>query len=536
MQQIATITRLGAWLTLLTGALFACKDEFLAEKPEAFFSPEITLINKAGFESAINALHTGARDEVGGEDGKGTIYAMQFGTDIAATGELNFFDFQDYETTQTPTYSAVNYYWSWAYRTMIPRANAIIDYAQRPTAVWANETEKNAILAEACFFRAYAHNVLVNLYGGVPIVDVYYETPRFDFVRATKEQTLDFIRRDLEFASQWLPKTTTQEGRIVKAAADHLLTEVYINLKDYDKAIASASAVISDGQYKLMTTRFGAQRGNSGDVFSDLFQPGNINRKSGNQETIWALQVEYNVPGGTGGAVNNQLRAWGPAYWRAKDPAGSNGMVIVDTLGRSVGWIRPTNYFVYQLWINDLQDMRNSRFNIRREWYYNNPSSKFYRQKVTYHTNLDTLQDIYPTIRKVEGDALLGATSGRTTKDIYRMRLAETYLLRAEAHLRKGDRQKAADDINVVRSRANANLATAADMTLDYMLDERARELITEEPRRRTLIRFGNLVERVKKFNFRTKNRISEKHGLFPIPQSAIDANSGAKLEQNPGY
>ncbi len=536
MYRLTTYTIRWAGAMLLAGVLFACKDEFLDEKPEAFFSPEITLTNKAGFESAINALHSGARDEIGGEDGKGTIYAMQFGTDIVATGELNFTDLQDYETTLTPTYSAVNYYWNWAYRTMIPRTNAIIDYAQRPTAVWASEAEKNAVLAEARFFRAYAHNVLVNLYGGVPIVDKYYEAPRFDFVRATKEQTLDFIRQDLEFATQFLPKTTTQEGRIVKAAADHLLAEVYINLKDYDKAIASASAVISDGQYKLMTERFGAQRANPGDVFSDLFKPGNINRESGNQETIWALQIEFNVPGGNTSAANNLLRAWGPAYWRAKDPSGGNGMVIVDTLGRSVGWLRPTNYFVYQLWAKNPQDIRNSPFNIRREWFYNNPSSKFYRQKVTYHANLDTLQDLYPTIRKVEGDALLGATSGRTTKDMYQMRLAETYLLRAEAYLRKGDRQKAADDINAVRSRAKATPATAADMTLDYILDERARELITEEARRRTLTRFGNLVERVKKYNFRTKDRIADKHGLFPLPQSAIDANSGAKLEQNPGY
>lgn len=525
---------LGLFALLLSAT--SCNEDFLKEKPEAFFSPGTTLVNKAGFESAITALHVGARDEIGGEDGKGTIYAMQFGTDVVATGELNFFDMQDYETTLTPTYSAVNYYWNWAYRTMIPRANAIIDYAARPTATWANEVEKNAIVAEARFFRAYAHNVLVNLYGGVPLVDTYYESPRFDFKRATKDETLDFIRQDLEFASQWLPKSTTQEGRIVKAAADHLLTEVYIGLKQYDKAIASASAVITDGQYKLMTERFGTRRTSPGDVFSDLFQFGNINRKSGNQETIWASQVEFNVPGGTGGAVNNQLRAWGPAYWRAKDPSGGNGMVIVDTLGRSVGWLRPTNYFVYQLWASSPQDLRNSPYNIRREWFYNNPASRFYKQKVTYHANLDTLQDLYPTIRKVEGDALLGATSGRTTKDLYRMRLAETYLLRAEAHLRKGDPAAAAADVNVVRSRAKATPATPAELTLDYILDERARELITEEARRRTLTRFGVLVERVKKHNHRTKNNIAAKHGLFPIPQSAIDANSGAKLEQNPGY
>jgi hypothetical protein len=81
-------------------------------------------------------------------------------------------------------------------------------------------------------------------------------------------------------------------------------------------------------------------------------------------------------------------------------------------------------------------------------------------------------------------------------------------------------------------------LITTAEVTIDYILDERARELITEEPRRRTLMRMGKLVERVRKYNMResTRTSIQEKHELFPIPQTAIDANFSVKLEQNPGY
>lgn len=116
------------------------------------------------------------------------------------------------------------------------------------------------------------------------------------------------------------------------------------------------------------------------------------------------------------------------------------------------------------------------------------------------------------------------------------MRVAETYLLRAEAYLRKGDQQKAADDINVVRNRAAAKPVTAARVDIDYILDERARELIIEEPRRLTLSRMGKLVERVKKYNPRSAAGIQPFHELYPIPQKIIDANSGAKMEQNPGY
>jgi hypothetical protein len=102
----------------------------------------------------------------------------------------------------------------------------------------------------------------------------------------------------------------------------------------------------------------------------------------------------------------------------------------------------------------------------------------------------------------------------------------------------KGDKQKAADDINVVRGRANAKPVNTAQVNIDYILDERLRELIIEEPRRLTLNRLGKLVERTKKYNPMpiTQATIKEEHNLFPIPQRFIDANYGAKITQNPGY
>ena len=85
-------------------------------------------------------------------------------------------------------------------------------------------------------------------------------------------------------------------------------------------------------------------------------------------------------------------------------------------------------------------------------------------------------------------------------------------------------------------SRANASPITAVDVTLDFILDERARELIIEEPRRRTLVRLGKLYERTKLYNFRSTTTIQPFNELWPIPQSFIDANNQAKIPQNPGY
>ena len=116
------------------------------------------------------------------------------------------------------------------------------------------------------------------------------------------------------------------------------------------------------------------------------------------------------------------------------------------------------------------------------------------------------------------------------------MRLAETYLLRSEAYIHKGSLQNAATDINVVRARANAKPVAASDVTLAYLLDERARELTIEEPRRRTLVRLGLLYQRATIHNWDAKATMKPYHELWPIPQKAIDANRGALLDQNPGY
>ncbi|GAB2578499.1 RagB/SusD family nutrient uptake outer membrane protein [Spirosoma areae] len=548
----------GGLIVFLSFAGSACNDDFLEEIPVGSLNPDVVLTTKTGFENYITGLHVAAREEFAGFDALHGHVTMNMGTDVG-TPSLPTYNFVDYNVTLVPSYQGAQYYWDWAYTRMLSRANTIITYAQKPeiNGIWANEAEKNAVLAEARFFRAYTHNVLANLYGGVPVVEQIFTGPKTDFVRDTRKEVYESAMKDLVFASQWLPKTVdkSREGRIVKAAADHLLAEVYISLGEYDKASASASDVINSGLYKLMTTRFGSDKDLPGDVFSDLFKDNNTNRSSGNQETIYVLQIEDQTPGGkpvtsiydnntnsggTGG--NHWLRAWGPFYANLKDPAGKSGMVLVDSMGRGVGWIRPTNYVLYDIWKDNFtNDMRNSPYNIRRTFKYTNPASTFFGKTVGKLTaDVDTMQSLYPTIRKIEGKVgkTTDNTYGKTFKDYPVMRLAETYLLRAEAYLLKGDKQKAADDINVVRARANAKPATASEMSLDYILDERARELIVEEQRRRTLTRMGKLVERVRKYSIRasTRTTIQDKHGLFPIPQSAIDANFSAKLEQNPGY
>jgi hypothetical protein len=120
------------------------------------------------------------------------------------------------------------------------------------------------------------------------------------------------------------------------------------------------------------------------------------------------------------------------------------------------------------------------------------------------------------------------------------MRLGETYLLQAEAQVGEGHTTDAAASINALRTRANAPLVSAGQMTLDFVLDERARELIGEENRRMTLMRTGTLVKRVQALNSTSVvnpvTNLTDKALLLPIPQNEIYLNKDAVLTQNPGY
>jgi len=540
-----TITKyillIGAALTVLS----SCNKNMLDEVPSSNLSNDNSFKTITGFDNAMTGLIFSARDEFNGVD-LGRWYDMDLGTDIGTTGQEQTTNFRNYTTYLTPSAANVASYWNWAYGEMILRSNNIIVNASNPkySSVFGSDSVKNKYIAEAKFFRAYAYNTLADLFGNVPIVDTLFDQARTDFTRSPRADVYAFAKSDLEFAVQWLPATVTDklQGHIVKGAAQHLLTEVDISLKLYDDAIKSASDLIGGGVYHLMTERFGANKNNPGDVFSDLFYEGNQNRSSGNMESIYVWEFENLVTGGGGTTGrNNLIRGWAPALWNLKDPNGANGMVITDSLGRGVAYVRPTTWYMYDLWNGNWNsDIRNSVYNMRRVFRYTDPTSAYFGKVVEPRTTQeDTMRNIYAYPRKIEGTPWNNdPTSGGTGKDFIVYRLAETYLLRAEAYLDKGDLVNAAADINAVRERSHATPITTSQVSIDFILDERARELITEERRRVTLSRLGKLVDRVKKYQTRTdvKSTIQSYHELFPIPQSAIDANYSSPLGQNDGY
>ena len=531
---------------LMLFLIAGCSEEILEENPTEFLTESNTFTSEEGFEAGLVSMYSGVRDDLFG--GGVVSFFDHFGTDITTGGEIGFLTTYD---LLTPIWFQ-DYKWNWAYLTTLPSANMVIQNIDNIE--WSSEENKNRVLAEARFGRAYVYNVLANSFGGVPIVSEVASTPKLDYVRASRLEVLEFARQDLMFAAANLPSVALQDGRASSAAANHLLTEVYLSMgresgdaSFYDSAIQAASNVIDGGDYQLITERFGSAADQPGDYYSDIFKAGNQDRASGNTEVIFTVQFQFGTPGGQGPNSNGNfnLRVFGPRYFDLLDPNGEPGFILTtDSIGRGIGWARLTPYFYEQV-LSDPNDMRNSQYNIRRDWYYNNPDSEFFGQLFDPESNpffgldrRDTIQRYFPMIRKVEGPLLNGPTSGGMYNDHIVMRLSETYLLRAEAYMLAGNTAAAAEDINVVRTRANATPITAADVDIDFILDERARELIVEEQRRRTLSRTNMLYDRVSRFAWLESIRTSVQpfHNLLPIPQSAIDANTGAKLEQNPGY
>ncbi len=551
--------------------VFSCDEkEFLNEVPLDFYSPENSYITPRDFEAANLNLYDKYRTYFWSENDWYRSPGMMFsGTDLVYGAAAN--TSVVFTATLVPTddhiYRAV---WYPAY-VLIYDANVVIGRADSPESQLTGP-QKEKIKAEARFFRGYAYKMLANLYGGVPITLEETGSPKRDYVRATRQAVYQQAAEDLKFAAETLPDITdTDDSRVNRLAAYHLLSEVYISLERWQDAVAAASIVIDHPATALMTQRFGSRKNDpdfGGDVYWDMFRKGNQNRSAGNTESLWVLQFEHGMRGGggiRGGGGGTQLeRMVVPRLFQAEifNKNGSRQLLIPQPntfyYGRGIGAYRPTNYFFWEIWNKSgyTQDIRNSEFNIVRDIKVNNPASDYHgkwviKDKVPlkYNTEPDSTRNFYPIVAKTSDPGKhpsqmylvnqtipgsLTGEAGNTYRDHCVIRLAETYLLRAEAYLGMNDQTKAAGDINVVRTRAKAPQIAASAATIDYILDERLRELHFEEFRKLTLMRLGKLVERTNKVNPLIKYQ--PHHNLWPIPFNDIEKNVGAALEQNPGY
>jgi hypothetical protein len=518
-----------------------CSD-FLDEELKSSLAPSNTYTSSYGFEVGITGLYGYARSEYNtwGSAGTNTFFAhgqacpyeaLQVATDIVYTGHKDgsLVPFENLSYSTSSVY--VTSYWNYAYG-MIASASEILTCSEKENVKWDKPTDKVKFQAEARFFRAYAYRYLVYLYGDVPYVDKIEEKFRIDFTRTPKAEVLAKMMEDLRFAADNLPGDPDKvvSGKLTKWAAEHLLSEVCLMAGKYADAEAAARKVINSGYFSLAKERFGVAKDNPGDPFSDMFLEYNQNRDAGNKESIWVIQLEYNTTGGGDANEDWSRRAWVPKYWNI------DGFVLADSLGgRGVAQIVPLKWWINGENFYSPSDIRNSEYNIKRNWYYNNPSSEKFGQKAEITDELWNKAELCPTITKFFYGKADNLSYNGANKDRIKSRLGETYLLLAEALIMQNKQIEAAEVINVVRERANAPRISSNEATVDFLLDERIRELVGEELRRLTLVRLGKLKERTLKHNPNTQS-MKDYHALWPIPQSIIDSNTGAAFSQNEGY
>lgn len=546
-------------LIVLGLAYSSCNENaYLEEDPLDFYSPSNSFITFANFESAVFDLYAQLRDlrYNASDNAKAQLYGTDLMFDARESTTNNRFG--DYAVTLNPTSGMPSWHWTRLYK-IVTSANTIID--RLPDGELTNE-QQALIEAEARLFRALGYRYLVYLYGGVPLLLNEVTAPLTNFTRATREEVLAQIIDDATFAANELPGITeVADGRASNLVAQHFLAETYLAQGNWDQAIAAATVVIDDPNTALMTQRFGSLASQPGDVYYDLFRVGNQNRSSGNTEAIWVAQMETDVPGGylssTSNIGNSLERIHAPAAWTLVDPDGKPAVLgwrsDLNSGGRGVSFLRPTAFFENTLWASDFDnDMRNSAFNYIRDFYYDDPNSAWFDSSAVKYPGPNLIAQSwrwYPWLSKVTTPGqhpealyadkelgLLTSGGGSTYTDQYYLRLPETYLLRAEAYLGKGALEQAAADINVVRNRAQATPVAPGEVTIDYILDERARELSLEEDRRITLVRVGKLVERVRLYNRHNGDEIQDYHALWPIPVGEIEANINGDLRQNTGY
>jgi len=542
-------------LILLTN----CSD-YLTEENKTDTLADQLYRTASGFENLVNASYSGLRN----------VYAAPFmfesGTDIAVDGRNpGPVGLSEYKTL-SPGEAAVATFYQTVYQA-IQVANTGIHYAE----LTAQTTTLPSRKGELKFLRAYYYFLLVQSFGGVSIVDDMITTAQTAFDRNTEEEVYEFIISELEEA-QSLVDENPVFGRVGVRAVKHLLAKVYLTrgylsfgeANDFVEASTLADEAIAG--YDLSSISY-----------QDLFWPG----KEKNNEILFSIQFSStSLANATSGS--SQSGFYGPYH-------GGEG------LAKGYPWrsynLIPTSYF-YDLFNQDDTRWEGSIMNVMYERYFDfydkadkseskisryypqawevadtaawraaDPANRANTEIYPYEIKSTTpyvvneweqpdvyLDNIIPTIRKFDDPTAAAFGQGSSNRDIYLMRLAETYLIAAEAYLMRNDKATAMDRINEVKGRAERTpgalqLTDENDVTIDEILDERARELFGEYHRWFDLKRTGKLVERVNLYNKDVRDIDDAFVGtggnlkiLRPIPQPALELNTNKDFPQNPAY
>jgi hypothetical protein len=562
--------------------LNSCSEDWLEPAPLSFYAPENIFIDKAGFQAGLVTIRKDLKNDFYGQFSP--LNAEVDASELACMWVNDWYQVTPSSGTYLPYLEILERDYGY-----IKNTNVVI--SRIDNIKWESEGERNAVLAEALFYRSWWYYRLVHSYGDIPFLGNELVGAKLDFYTHSRWAILEKIQSDLEFAAQWLPASPSIPGSPSKYAALHLLAKVYLVNLEFDKAIEATTSVIN-GPFALMMTRFGSYADKSyRNVIWDLHRPENKSLPN-NTEAIFVMVDRAEAPTGAKTTGTYSMRNFHPEWWNAgmvRDSRGQRGTrdrlpdgitndPEYDTLGRGNPNVMMAPYHSYDIWAEGGYSSRNTP-DLRRadinwvdnhEFIYNNPASVDYGTPINplnYATPSDSVSSLFPIAfykswmphEKTYTGHPMGGNG-----DWYVFRLAETYLIRAEAYYWKGQPDLAVNDINKVRQRANAVPVTAGDVTIDYIFDERARELFIEEMRHTEMVRVSYIMAKSNRggytlANFNEKNwfhdRVMQKnifyqletigtytfymapyHALWPISVNVITANTLGHINQNEGY
>lgn len=564
-------------LTLTLG-LSSCSD-FLDETNRNAVTADVLYSTPEGYENLVNACYAYSKCFMGNTDG----YSLtEMGTDCftgAGSSSGNVPALAYYGIDLNATYKPFRYMWNILY-SGLNCCNAAIS---RANTSGLDETTMRHRLGEVHFLRALYLHLITEIWGDAILYTDEIQTPYTTAIRTPQADIYKQIFADLDEAATMLGGTQAKEnGRITLNAVKALKARMALYREDWQTAATLSKELINSGDYSFYDT--------FAETFDMANEAGQDNKEciwwinytgSADDQTLFPSFAKYDELSPTlGGRYGNQSPIFAcMSYWMV------SGCGVWVTPQTHAPWVQSMPTLAYLHTFDENIDQRYDA-TFKGIWLVNSTSDNYDKnygptygadgpleigdtafivskyvysdeERARHHYKIYDANDVFdPITHKSSGtrDYFISVYKFHdntnptgweyfSCRDWFVLRLAEMYLIASEAEMHLGNKTEAVSLMNVLREqrakpghKAEMRI-TEADLDIDFILDERGRELSMELQRFFDLKRTGKFVERIKKMNPDAADVIQEYHQLRPIPQSEIDAiTNKEEFGQNDGY